>query len=587
MPTYSIDYGGAQDGWASAASALANALTPDYETQAKGRVMASQAHQNYAGAYANEQLGRERGAAAAAQERINRNVADMDRVLLEGGITDPEERMALISERLPTIMSPDALGANFGDIVLAQGGIAGLGPERMTDLSVGAGNAYSGTPLGFEADQRRQGQQFIMGEAGDTARAREALEFGRDYGTEEVVRDGQPAFAYRKDVLPTDRPILSETEAAALPGAGGAAPGFSYSGTGMEAQDTNLMLTVADQMRQGQTPDPRMQLAYNMAYSRLSAPKVEIRKGDDGRDYTVTTPAPDLSGLPKPFTLGQSAVVPVAPTSPLVPGGMGRNPLSFGAGTPRAQNPMFPAPGGAPAPAPSMVNDPRASVAVPVQGMPPAKPKPPTEAQARYGQYAKRIGGGARRLTSILGYDIDSGTFRPDAWKPGMYGEAVRQYVPDWMQGLALGGQEELFSTAVAQTLNPLIRADSGAAVPEGEYPRYYQQYIPMVGEEEATAKAKMDHLVTTLLAFEEVSALPEFTAAGAAGDFATQQAILHAARDRIVAETGLDVEAAIYGPGTGTETAVPPPAVAAPSTGGPDVLELPGGLVARKVNKQ
>lgn len=172
MPTYTIDYGGAQDGWANAASALANALTPDIEGEANARLMAAQAQQNYAGAYANEQLARQRGAAAALDERELGVWQELDATMANEGFTPEERQEIFVTEFLPRLGKVD--GANVGDWNLAIGGMQGADDATLSDLFVGAGGDYANSPEGFNLDQRRQSQQFIMGEQGELARQRES-----------------------------------------------------------------------------------------------------------------------------------------------------------------------------------------------------------------------------------------------------------------------------------------------------------------------------------------------------------------------------------------------------------------------------
>lgn len=171
MPTYTIDYGGAQDGWANAASALANALTPNIEGEMQSRLMASQAQQNYAGAYANDQLGRQRGAAAALDERELGVWQELDTTLANEGMTPEERQEIFVTEFLPRLNKVD--GGNVGNWNLAVGGMQGADDARLSDLFVGAGGTYANSPEGFTADQRRQSTEFIMGEQGELARARE------------------------------------------------------------------------------------------------------------------------------------------------------------------------------------------------------------------------------------------------------------------------------------------------------------------------------------------------------------------------------------------------------------------------------
>lgn len=596
MPTYTIDYGGAQDGWANAASALANALTPDIEGEANARLMASQAHQNYAGAYANEQLARQRGAAAALSERELGVWNQLDAVMADEGMTPEERQEVFVTEFLPRLGKVD--GSNVGDWNLAIGGMRGVDDATLSDLFVGAGGDYANSPEGFTADQRRQSQQFIMGEAGDTARANTALEFGRDFENMEVIRDGQPVIIYRKDLLPTDRAILSETEMrGSAPGAMPEGNPLFYEGTGLEQQDMNLILRTSQAAREGREISPEQKLAYNMAYARLMAPKTEIRTGSDGNTYQVITNPTAPAGLLPPFDMNASTVLPgtPAPVTPMGPGIPAPAAPAAGAGAgvslpgtdTRPQTPV------APAAPPAVPAAPGLSVTQ-IPGMPPAPPGAPTEAQARYGQYAERIQGGMIPLMNMMGYDPMSGNLAPGGWRPTFAGRLLQDFAPDIARPYLQSDQDQTFYTRVAQTLNPLIRADSGAAVPDAEYPRYYAQYIPAAGEPDDVVKAKLDHLIVTQMAFAEVALTPSGRAAmqqaELTGNYEGVQAMLHAAKNRIADERGVQIAEFTYPPNGqppqfvgirppgGGVTDLGTTGTAQP-TGLPSTLTLPGGL--------
>lgn len=136
-----------------------------------------------------------------------------------------------------------------------------------------------------------------------------------------------------------------------------------------------------------------------------------------------------------------------------------------------------------------------------------------TEAQAKFGQYSSRIGPAMFNLADHMGYDYATGKRRRDAsgdvagYEPGFRQWAIDS-MPDWVPKEVLSSKDiNLQRTFVAQALNPLMRADSGAAIPEGEYPRYMAQYIPKWGEDsDEEIAAKLDHLAVTLMAFEEIA---------------------------------------------------------------------------------
>lgn len=156
MPTYTIDMRGdpASNAWAEGASALAQAFTPDYESRAKGQVMAAQADSAYA-----------RSAAALAQrdktmvetaklQRVedawnayNSQVADLD--------LTPEDHITLFMEAAP------GLGVDLTDVddyIDALGRGYGLDLERREEL---AGTEWADTRAGAREILDTQGQQAI------------------------------------------------------------------------------------------------------------------------------------------------------------------------------------------------------------------------------------------------------------------------------------------------------------------------------------------------------------------------------------------------------------------------------------------
>lgn len=176
MPTYTINYGQpATNAWMQGASALADALSPDYAGMADAKVKKAQAENYYAGAYADEQLARDRAADAAYQERQNRILTEMDARLEQAGVTDPLEKSAIVAG-FGMQVDPVEWTKNMGKGSLALGGLAGVDDARMNQLQLGSGMAAGDTLRGFDQDQRRKSTEFLMGEAGDNARKRMELD---------------------------------------------------------------------------------------------------------------------------------------------------------------------------------------------------------------------------------------------------------------------------------------------------------------------------------------------------------------------------------------------------------------------------
>jgi hypothetical protein len=637
MPTYTINTPqSGNDAWAQGASALASAFTPDYKGQAEAALMGVRADQSRASAGASHALTRERNANSELVEREGALLAQMDGIFREEGVTDPLE-MSDIAARFGIQIDPVEWTKNMGKGNLALGARAGLPDDQMQDLQIGSGMSMANTIAGFDADQRRQSSEFVMGEAADTARANTKLEFDRDYETVDVIRNGQPISIYRNRMMVGDQPIMSKTDQEgfalgqmpmgeqqeilrgttgersasdmvsvlrthpdgsteqltlpaedALPtdrmittpdmedlvtdGDGSVSP-FQYEGTGMAAQSSNVLMALSDKIENG-TATPEEQMRYAMAHNSLFGPKTEIRNGPDGNAYSVqVTPS-----IPDGFaTPGAAALEAVAAQT----GGPGMEP-------PVAETaPVLPASETAPAvmapPALSNVSN-----ATPIPGVASTPPKPKTESQARYGQYSKRIMLGAGNLISHMGYNPETGTFSEDGFKPGIIGDFTTS-LPGAMGRMFTGNDREVYDTAVAQAINPLIRADSGAAVPEGEYPRYYDQYIPQSFQSEEVAAMKLDHLIMTQLAFQEVAETPAFLEAmrngEITGSYAAAQRILHSARDRVYGELNMTPRTTEEVNAIEASGETPDPAAVEAETAGDGNITLPGGIIAEKVN--
>lgn len=255
---------------------------------------------------------------------------------------------------------------------------------------------------------------------------------------------------------------------------------LGYEGDAMEAQHLRIIESVNRVVRErgagALSADDEFQ--YRQALSSLYGPKRQDIETPDGRKVVDIPPQPVPPGVWVPpdmqgFLQTGAAAVPGAPAvagAPAVPGA--------------------PAVAGADGIIPG--TEPEGG--------------PDTESQSRYFIYAERIKVGADGLMKLIGYDPVTGIVNPNGFRPNLVTDVVNEQVPPALRGYAQGEDTQLFYTYAAQTLNPLIRADSGAAVPDSEYPRYYDQYIPLPGQTDSVVKAKMTLLQVTLLAYEIVS---------------------------------------------------------------------------------
>ena len=155
MPTYTVNMGGdpAARAWADGASALAQALTPDYKGMADAKVAASRAYGNYAAADANQALARERAAGAALDEN---KLAAIQAFSQAVGDLPAEDQITLLYENF------GAMGLSGTDVQNLVGTFAntstGLDQARIEQLR---GTDYGDTQAGEEALLAQQGQQAI------------------------------------------------------------------------------------------------------------------------------------------------------------------------------------------------------------------------------------------------------------------------------------------------------------------------------------------------------------------------------------------------------------------------------------------
>jgi hypothetical protein len=104
-----------------------------------------------------------------------------------------------------------------------------------------------------------------------------------------------------------------------------------------------------------------------------------------------------------------------------------------------------------------------------------------TEAEAKANNYASRMAEADAGLRAMA----EAG-FNAPTWATTQF----HGQMPD-MANLLIDDQSRQWFTLVEQFLNPILRGDSGAAVPESEYPRYYAQFIPKAGDDAGTLALK------------------------------------------------------------------------------------------------
>lgn len=591
MPTYTIDMSGQNDSWANAASALAKALTPNYEAELEGRIAASQIAQNYAGADANYALARERNAGAALSERELATWGQLDAQLMDAGLTPDERQEVFVNEFMPRLGLVD--GGNVGDWLLASGGMRGLDDDRMTDLQTGAGLAFGSTIAGTREAERNVNSRFLMEQAGIGSReaaARDA-ELFPIYDPNARV----PVYVARPDAIGA-QPVLSETDAKGMGLQGGNLPGmplpgtggFAFEGTAMEAQAGNFIVQANEKVRRGERLSPQEQMFYDYAYTMVFGPKTEMRTGVDGQLYPVQVQPPVPPGLmppggglaPNPVPqVGAAPAAPAeAPTGAFPPpAGSPRPGLSFGlpaaslgqfSTVPRAPAPVAPGPATMPGPA-------GVSVGAPVNtGTKP--PVPPTEAAVRQTTLGDTFTAGVSDLAALTGYDPSTGTFPGGGEFPDFWTDFTGTIEQDYVGGLGrrmAGNWNNRYRTVAFNVVEPILRLRTGAAAPDTEQLAYRLGLLPQSGVSDQENQFRVRKL------FQQVEI---YTKVGKALGLDPEELFARVdMNDPLIQEVRRRAEAEI----AATEARGPATPPTADVQGRvPTVIQLPGGLTATEV---
>ncbi len=217
----------------------------------------------------------------------------------------------------------------------------------------------------------------------------------------------------------------------AAKGAGGA-----WQGSGFQAQAANTYNRLMSKAAAGESMTPEEQNNLSIAYQTLTAPK------------TLTTPE----------------------------------------GTYTYPGMQLPAPAGLTG-APSLLGPPAAAAGRP-SGF---TPKPPTESERKTRSFYERASASQAELAALeeQGYD-------PSALSPG----TIRDYIgtklkesPSTVTSLfgsfITSPEADLYATASGDFIASMLRYDSGAAVPETEFARYFTTYFPVPGDGPAVKSAK------------------------------------------------------------------------------------------------
>ena len=268
--------------------------------------------------------------------------------------------------------------------------------------------------------------------------------------------------------------------------------GGPFGGSGLRPDLLNQYYELQRRAASGVPLTPDEQFRMQLIQRELMDDRVA--RADDGS--IVAVPAPRLPTYPSG---GGGIMGPVVPASGA---GIAGAPSATGSEVAPVSPPLSAAP--TVSEGPPVVDGSGVRVLVPAA---PDTPENLTEGQARRAVFSSRVGNAAANLNRLVGYDSETDTLDPDGWRPGFAGvvadtiqevvpgEALGEYAGNLATRELAGEQGELYRTYAEQALNPILRIDSGAAVPIGEYPRYYSQFIPRAGMSDAAMQARLRNL--------------------------------------------------------------------------------------------
>ena len=203
-------------------------------------------------------------------------------------------------------------------------------------------------------------------------------------------------------------------------------PTGMFQGTGMTAQDSNLVMQLAPKVQAGTaTPDERT--AYSMAYQRLQQPTTLTTP-----EGTYTRPGVQLPSLPRPAGLGAQ---------------------------------------GAPGFVPGFT------------------PKPPTEGERKAAGQFTRMSTAQQGLMALeTDPEFDVTNLKDWIGARMARGESATGTV---LGTLFTSPKYQQYSAFAGDWIAGLLRYESGAAVPDSEFHRYFSIYFPLPGEDESTTRLK------------------------------------------------------------------------------------------------
>jgi hypothetical protein len=450
----------------TAMAGLAQAMFPDPATE----MMAAYRR---AGTLKLMQESQDLQQAAAARGDVSGRLSDPS-----FNLADPTNQRQLYGQL--ALAGPDYMRTGPQFVTAATGAAhPGMDPRALAQMQVSSGVVpYGGTQPGYELGQRTE-----LGKAGIMAGAHvRGAQIAADQRNREFLATphnvGENQIGY---VPQAGQAMYGGADKLYGAGAGGGGLGMMargpYQGTGMEAQDSNVILSYNQMQQRGEPIPEDMERNYAMAFFRQYGPKKELRAGPGGAvvEVPVQPQVPPGLAFPKygPSVQGMPPMPIPAPGSP------GAEPLAGGMGAPEAPAvpqaaPALTMPAGGQPEAPGSIPGAAPGVRTMVPGTADSKGLP--EHQSRNLFFLDRMRLGDSAIRSTLGTKApDLYGFAMAAPKEGLWSTLATNY-------LAPGSAKE-FMTSAQLFMSGVLRKDTGAAAPFHEYPQYWIQFIPMPGD--------------------------------------------------------------------------------------------------------
>lgn len=276
-----------------------------------------------------------------------------------------------------------------------------------------------------------------------------------------------------------------------------------FRGSGMDAQAQNIVDAYNRKKAAGVPLTADDERTYNAAFYHLYGPKEELKPGPNGGTVGVTLRPYVPPGIYDPI----AATNPTQTTMPPPAAPVSAPPVSAPPATNSVIPPAGPVSGAVSAPgvSPAVAASVNAGPAPMVRQVIPGKQEPNPEHVKRSLTFIQNMDGALAKMNQMF----DAG-FKPSFLgevlgpnaRPG--GGSMQNQIQSTLMNLGQGKlapQDQVYMTQALKFLNAVLRDESGAAVPESEYPRYIASLIPSYGDGPEQIAAKRENMALAVQA--------------------------------------------------------------------------------------